>query len=385
MAVEQSRKLIEKFNKMFVEEYNIMTISNSMQNITYPNIPYIYARLYGHVYKMVFLVGHKIGSDELSFIRGTNSDGKDSNFEVHLKGMYSFLDTCDNMGVDAFVTNLKCFYITEIGMIGLTAYDSAPRTRIYDLSDIRIYADDEESAKKLFDTFIEKAVLIEESNNSSKNTKNVKYLWLKNSPFGIATNELSFPKMDIDLNKNYNNDLPYNKIKELLNSDKSELILLDGKPGTGKTTLIKKLMGDINTQFFYVNTSFILSVEPTKFVEYLLDKKSPIVVFEDCEKLLLEREQGNVFMEVLLNLTDGILGDSVKPKFICSFNCSEKKVDKALLRRGRLSLKYTFNELSLEKTRKLLPDADKPLTLADIYNHEVENVVGAMEYSRVGF
>ena len=385
MVVEQSQELIEKFNKVFVEDYNKM-ISLS-QGRFYPDLGYIYARLYGHTPKMAFsdLIGKSDGDGKILFARGTNSDGKKEIFNS-LGGeiTYSFFDTCDNMGVNTFIDRIKGFYITEIGIIYLITFGVAPKTSIYELSQVIIYSDDEESAKKLADTINEKLVLLENNTDETGSPK-TKYLWVKSGSYGITTNELSFDKMDVELDKNYNDDLPYDRIKEILSSDKSELILFDGKPGTGKTTLIKKLMEDIDKKFLYVNTSYLLGTDPTKFVDFLLQRNENIVVLEDCEKLLLEREQGNMFMEVLLNLTDGILGDSVKPKFICSFNCSEKKLDKALLRRGRLSLKYTFNELSLEKTRKLIPEADKPLTLADIYNHEVENMVGAMAYSRVGF
>ena len=385
MVVEQSQELIEKFNKVFVEDYNKM-ISLS-QGRFYPDLGYIYTRLYGHTPKMTFsaLIGKSDGDGKFLFARGTNSDGKKEIFNS-LGGeiTYSFLDTCDNMGVNTFIDRIKGFYITEIGIIYLNTFGFAPKTSIYELSQVIIYSDDEESAKKLADTINEKLVLLEKNTDETESPK-TKYLWVKSGAIGITTNELSFDRMNVELDKNYNDDLPYDRIKEILSSDKSELILFDGKPGTGKTTLIKKLMEDVDKKFLYVNTSYLLGTDPTKFVDFLLQRNENIVVLEDCEKLLLEREQGNVFMEVLLNLTDGILGDSVKPKFICSFNCSEKKLDKALLRRGRLSLKYTFNELSLEKTRKLIPEADKPLTLADIYNHEVENMVGAMAYSRVGF
>lgn len=385
MVVEQSQELIEKFNKVFVEDYNKMITFS--QGRFYPDLGYIYARLYGHTPKMTFSdwIGKSDGDGKILFARGANSDVKKEIFNsLGEEITYSFFDTCDNMGVNTFIDRIKGFYITEIGIIYLCTFGFAPKTSIYELSQVIIYSDDEESAKKLADTINEKLVLLENNTDETVSPK-TKYLWVKSGSFGITTNELSFDKMDVELDKNYNDDLPYDRIKELLSSDKSELILFDGKPGTGKTTLIKKLMEDIDKKFLYVNTSYLLGTDPTKFVDFLLQRNENIVVLEDCEKLLLEREQGNVFMEVLLNLTDGILGDSVKPKFICSFNCSEKKLDKALLRRGRLSLKYTFNELSLEKTKKLIPSAEKPLTLADIYNHEVENMVGAMAYSRVGF
>jgi ATP-dependent 26S proteasome regulatory subunit len=110
-----------------------------------------------------------------------------------------------------------------------------------------------------------------------------------------------------------------------------------------------------------------------------------VVVLEDCEKILSEREGGNPFMGALLNLTDGIIGETVKAKFICSFNCKEDKIDQALLRKGRMSLKYTFNELSLEKTKALMPEATKPMVLAEIYHKDKTNVIGEKPKRKIGF
>jgi ATP-dependent 26S proteasome regulatory subunit len=70
----------------------------------------------------------------------------------------------------------------------------------------------------------------------------------------------------------------------------------------------------------------------------------------------------------MLNLTDGIIGEAFGVKFICTFNCPVNKIDKAVLREGRLSLIYEFKKLSLEKTKELLPTATEPMTLAEIYN-----------------
>ena len=48
------------------------------------------------------------------------------------------------------------------------------------------------------------------------------------------------------------------------------------------------------------------------------------------------------------------------------------------MRKGRLAAKYKFDELSLEKTNKILkelgkPEASKGMTLADIYNLDVQS------------
>ena len=75
----------------------------------------------------------------------------------------------------------------------------------------------------------------------------------------------------------------------------------------------------------------------------------------------------------------------MKIKFICTFNCDEKKIDQALMRKGRLSMHYEFKKLSLEKTKAICPEATEEMTLADAYNAEVENVVGRKKRVKIGF
>jgi ATP-dependent 26S proteasome regulatory subunit len=213
------------------------------------------------------------------------------------------------------------------------------------------------------------------------------YLWVRHGfSENLVTQPLEFKKMSIDLEKNYNDDIPYNDIINLLKSPNKELILFNGKPGTGKTSLIKHLIGEISDKkFLYIDSSLLKTVTSSTFISFLLEHRNSIVVLEDCEKILSKREEGNPFMGTLLNLTDGIIGETVNCKFICSFNCTESKIDEALLRKGRLSLKYTFNTLSLEKTQVLFPDAKKGMTLADIYHKDKENVINEQEARKIGF
>lgn len=78
---------------------------------------------------------------------------------------------------------------------------------------------------------------------------------------------------------------------------------------------------------------------------------------------------------MLLNLTDGMLGDSLGIQVICTFNTNVKNIDKALLRKGRLITSYEFKELQANKSKILLKRlgvnnyiADNNMTLAEIYN-----------------
>lgn len=205
--------------------------------------------------------------------------------------------------------------------------------------------------------------------------------------YSIDTTICKFNDWKSNIDKNYNDDVPYAEMNSIIRDDKAGLIMLYGKPGTGKTSLIKSLINDNReTNFIFIDTSVCESISDGLFLEFLQDHKNAVIVFEDCEKLLRSRENGdNDSLGTILNLTDGIIAESMKIKFICTFNCDLNKVDEALLRKGRLSLKYEFKELSLEKTMAIYSEAKEPMTLADAHNALKKNDFSAKKTKKIGF
>ena len=205
--------------------------------------------------------------------------------------------------------------------------------------------------------------------------------------YSIDTTVCKFNDWKSNIDTNYNDDVPYNEMNEVIRDDKAGLIMLYGKPGTGKTSLVKSLINDNReTNFIFVDTSVCESISDGLFLEFLQENKNAVIVFEDCEKLLSSRENGsNESIGTILNLTDGIIAESMKIKFICTFNCDLSKVDEALLRKGRLSLKYEFKELSLQKTRAIYPEAKEPMTLADAHNAHKKNDYSEKKIKKIGF
>ncbi len=97
---------------------------------------------------------------------------------------------------------------------------------------------------------------------------------------------------------------------------------------------------------------------------------------EDCEDLIKPRgstQLSNDALVNLLNLGDGLLADALNIKIICTFNADVRKIDPALVRKGRLAVEYEFRPLEVEKARKLAQklgisaDITRPMTLADIF------------------
>ena len=177
---------------------------------------------------------------------------------------------------------------------------------------------------------------------------------------------------------NYNDDLPYKEYLNFCNSEESGIALMSGVPGTGKTTLIKKLMHDSDKKFMLMEASMLANINSSSFISFLTEEKDSVFVIEDCEKLLVSRDQQyNGIIGTLLNLSDGILGDALKIKFICTFNTNINNVDKAILRKGRLKVRYEFKPLSKDKANKIGKSlgvhVDKDTTLAELYNQSKVN------------
>jgi ATP-dependent 26S proteasome regulatory subunit len=124
----------------------------------------------------------------------------------------------------------------------------------------------------------------------------------------------------------------------------------------------------------------------------LIRRKNSILIIEDAEKIIMPREVsgGNSVVSTILQLTDGLFSDYLNIKVICTFNSSLKRVDKALLRKGRLIANYEFQPLAQAKANALLAGiggraTDSEMTLADIFNQEETGFEGDFVGEKVGF
>ena len=117
-------------------------------------------------------------------------------------------------------------------------------------------------------------------------------------------------------------------------------------------------------------------LDSPNIISLLLENPNSVFVIEDAEQLLVSRDnQKNSYISLILNLTDGILGEGLGIQVIATFNTDLSNIDKALLRKGRLIALYDFKALSIEKSKNLLNHLGEydhqvtaAMTLADIYN-----------------
>lgn len=213
------------------------------------------------------------------------------------------------------------------------------------------------------------------------------YFKLKNVKLG--------KKMDIDLELNYGKDFKAinDHLVQFLNSNDSGLCILNGKPGTGKSTYIKYLLSILNKKVIYIPPHLINRVAEPDFLNFLLSQNDFILVLEDAEPVVTDRKDGNNSSGVsnLLNLSDGILGDCINSRIITTFNTEITNIDPALLRNGRLKLQYEFSALSIEDSNKLLKhlgidyETKEKMILSDIYNKNYNNFRKETIVKPIGF
>lgn len=219
--------------------------------------------------------------------------------------------------------------------------------------------------------------------------------WVSNGPKGFGSSKLVLKDGKFNVKSHYNDDFDYDKVTEFINGKDSGLVILHGAPGTGKTYVLRNLAQENpKKKFYFMDKSTFEYISSNSFVSFLLSNsvKDSVFVLEDCETLLSDRlTTGNHLLSTILNLSDGILGDGLNIKFICTFNADISKLDSAILRKGRLKYKYEFKELTPEKTQELAKELGKDIpegesyTVSEIYNWDEDNGGDQIAKSKIGF
>ena len=220
------------------------------------------------------------------------------------------------------------------------------------------------------------------------------YLLSKEGSGEIGLRAFEINYAPLDLSSNYNDSLisVHEIITRRLNDHRGKgIVMLYGKPGTGKTNYIRHLIATVKKRMIYISPDMAHLISDPGFITLLSRYPHSILVIEDAENILEERRgHHNSAVSNLLGLTDGLLGDCFSIELVCSFNTDISKIDSALLRKGRLIAKYEFKPLIAEKAQALSNSLgntitiEKDLTLAEIYNLS-EHDFSKGERKKIGF
>lgn len=162
------------------------------------------------------------------------------------------------------------------------------------------------------------------------------------------------------------------------------LSIIEGAPGTGKTYFLRGILQEVLDAVFLIVSSDIVESLTGSLMSVLIKArgvagpdKPLVLVIEDADECLKARKEGQntAAISAILNLSDGIIGQSLDLRILTTTNLPKEAIDDALRRPGRLSKFITIGPLSGEQATevydRIFGESDvafkDPHTLAQIF------------------
>lgn len=162
----------------------------------------------------------------------------------------------------------------------------------------------------------------------------------------VILDEAIKKKLIFDINKFLNNRSYYTN----LGISYRRGYLLYGPPGTGKTSIIKSIAGEFGLYVYIVNLSQLNEYS----LQNMISNISPnsIVLFEDIDRYRFSDTDKGISLKAFINAIDGI----TTPESVLTFMTANnpEKLDKALIRAGRVDLKIKIDYISSESAKVLM-------------------------------
>jgi SpoVK/Ycf46/Vps4 family AAA+-type ATPase len=183
----------------------------------------------------------------------------------------------------------------------------------------------------------------------------------------FSNNEIGIIKDFID---RFNNGNTFYKEKQLCYKTG---VLLYGKPGTGKTSLVKSIATEYHRGIVQIDVSNIDNIDFSHLTMMINneDEEKYIVLFEDIDTLFLNRDESESKSDKdyngIINKLLQFLDSNSSPNdviFIATTNHLER-LDEALIREGRFDLKLEVDEITKKDVTRFIETFDLPASITD--------------------
>ena len=178
---------------------------------------------------------------------------------------------------------------------------------------------------------------------------------------------------------------------ESFKNSKSNLLILIGEPGTGKTSFLRTVCQYFGPIIIIMNSHEVITHKDA--IPIFQKEESNFLILEDADIITRKRENNNTSMSTLLNAIDGLVNFRNK-KFIISTNLpSLKDVDEALIRPGRCFDVLKFTQLTRQQAmaarqaigKPVIDIKEKTLTLAHALNYDEIDDIKKRKQGILGF